>query len=158
MSTLSAKARDVSHSARQALARSVAENGDVVEVSDLFSLLQSYTEGEITLSELKSSVADYLNQQIDVPVIGEDTEQRMFRALLHGTEMLLFDLAESGKLPTIAEELINGNLRVDELDDRLAELIAERVDFLPSEQLEEMVFDQLLRIARSLVIQLVRPQ
>jgi len=133
-------------------------SSDVLDAQGLFSLFESYTSGELTPEEMRGEIVDYLNERIDVPIIDEHTEEEMLGGLVKGVELLLFDLSQRGHLPQIAEELITGELRPQDVEDRLTEAVADRVDVpVLTDKMEEALLGQLVTIGRSFVVELVRP-
>jgi hypothetical protein len=158
VSVLSSKARAVTHAERQAIASKILDGGDVLDGQGLFSLFNSYTSGDLTPEELRGEIVDYLNERIDVPIIDEHSEEEMIGGLVKGVELLLFDLAQDEYLPTIAEELITGELRPEDLEERLTEAVADRVDVpVLTDAMEEALLGHLVTIGRSFVLEMVRP-
>lgn len=158
MSVLSSKARAVTHARRQEIASKILKDGDP-DVSGVFSLLLEWQSGELEPEELRRELVALLNEQIDVPVVEESTERQMLEGIVQAVETLLVDLSEEGHLPAIAEELLTGELRPEELDERLAAAMADALDvpLVPESVEEEMIFDRAISIGRSLIARMVAP-
>lgn len=147
---------NVSHAQRHATAKAVQREG-ADDASDLLDALQKYLNGEIEYQDIADEIARYINEQVDVPVLDESTEAELIGHLVDGIEAVLQDLAKSGHLPAIATDLITGDLAVSDLDDRLTAWIQSEIDLPGPEPAEKAVVDLLVRAARSVLVQYIRP-
>jgi len=147
---------NVSHAQRHATAKAVEREG-ADDASDLLDALQKYLSGEIEYQDLADEIAAFVNEHVDIPVLDEAAEAELIGHLVDGIETVLQDLAESGHLPQIATDLITGDLAVSDLDDRLTAWIQSEIDLPGPEPAEEAVINLLVRAARSVLVQYIRP-